>query len=97
MVDPAPETNLETQHADTVRAPKPYYDENGVTIYHGDCREILPFLTADVVITDPPYGVGYKYGEGYGDTAEEWEQLVPPAFERPASRQTPTTVEICRP
>ncbi len=36
----------------------PYYDEDGITIYHGDCREVLPGLVADVLITDPPYGVG---------------------------------------
>ena len=35
---------------------KPYYDHAGITIYHGDCREILPQVQADVVITDPPYG-----------------------------------------
>jgi len=36
----------------------PYYDEDGITIYLGDCREVLPTLTADVVVTDPPYGHG---------------------------------------
>lgn len=36
---------------------KPYYDDgNGIVIYHGDCREILPKLQAvDHTITDPPY------------------------------------------
>lgn len=35
---------------------KPYYEENGITIYHGDCREILPTLPkVDLVLTDPPY------------------------------------------
>lgn len=37
---------------------KPYYDGDGITIYHGDCREILPMLPkVDLVLTDPPYGV----------------------------------------
>jgi predicted RNA methylase len=39
---------------------KPYYQSGGVTLYHGDCREILPGLAADAVITDPPFGFG-KY------------------------------------
>jgi len=33
---------------------KPYYQHAGITIYHGDCREILPSLeTIDTVLTDP--------------------------------------------
>lgn len=35
---------------------KPYYEHNGITIYLGDCREIMPQLDAiDLVFTDPPY------------------------------------------
>lgn len=40
---------------------KPYYDHGGITIYHGDCREILPSLgTFDLLLTDPPYGIAAK-------------------------------------
>lgn len=35
---------------------KPYYAEGGITIYHGDCRDILPQLEpVDLVLTDPPF------------------------------------------
>lgn len=46
---------------------KPYYEHAGITIYHGDCREILPQLGAvDVMVTDPPYG----------ETNLPWDVLV---------------------
>jgi DNA modification methylase len=41
----------------------PYYEEDGITIYHGDCREILPTLakdSVDLILTDPPYGVDFQ-------------------------------------
>ena len=47
---------------------KPYYEHAGITIYHGDCREVLPGLEkVDLVLTDPPYGVGKA----------EWDEKIP--------------------
>ena len=41
----------------------PYYNEGDITIYHGDCREIIPQLEpVDLVLTDPPYGIDYQSG-----------------------------------
>ena len=48
----------------------PYYDEDGITIYHGDCREMVRFLRFDVVISDPPYP-HLDYG---------WEVISPAIF-----------------
>lgn len=31
----------------------PYYDAGGVTLYHADCREVLPLLAVDAIVTDP--------------------------------------------
>lgn len=42
---------------------KPYFEDEAVTIYHGDCREILPQVSPfDLVVTSPPYGEIREYG-----------------------------------
>ena len=43
---------------------KPYYDHGGVTIYHGDCLDGGAWLAADVLLTDPPYGMAHSSGWG---------------------------------
>lgn len=45
----------------------PFYDEDGIVLYCGDCRDVLPELgPVDAVVTDPPYG----------DTSLNWDQPV---------------------
>jgi site-specific DNA-methyltransferase (adenine-specific) len=39
--------------AEGVSRLRPYYEHAGITIYHGDCRDILPGLSAEAIITDP--------------------------------------------
>jgi DNA modification methylase len=53
----------------------PYYQDDSATIYHGDCRDILPDLSADVILTDPPYGLDITY-DGYDDTQPNLLQLI---------------------
>ena len=55
--------------------PKPYYEEPGIVIYHGDCREILPLLpdkSVDLALTDPPYG----HNNNNGDLISNWEAAL---------------------
>lgn len=45
----------------------PYYDREGMRIFHGDCRDVLPALATgsiDLVFTSPPYNLGNTTGGG---------------------------------
>lgn len=61
---------------------KPYYEHNGIVIFHGDCREILPNLGRfDLALTDPPYGIGFaaqptKWQRKAGQKPENWDNLT---------------------
>lgn len=57
---------------------EPYYADDAVTLYHGDCREVLPSITPGSVallLTDPPYGMDYKPLRG-SDGSKRWAEGV---------------------
>jgi site-specific DNA-methyltransferase (adenine-specific) len=59
---------------------KAYYQDEWVTIYHGDCREILPQIldkSVDLVLTDPPYGINHK---------SDWMSQIHLAHGKPACK-----------
>ena len=54
----------------------PYYQDDLVTLYHADCRQILPHIppeTIDSLVTDPPYAVGKK-GDMLGFVSPNWHE-----------------------
>ena len=70
----------------TMSLPTPYYDVDGITIYHGDCREILPYLPkVDLVLTDPPYGI-QKW---------DWDENYPEGIEKELTQKAPTIAIMC--
>lgn len=59
----------------------PYYEHAGIRIYHGDCREILPSLAFDAILTDPPYGIKAsdgigKYGRLRAKSEPRWDDVA---------------------
>lgn len=57
---------------------KPYYEDEWVTIYHGDCRDVVLLLPCvDLVFTSPPYGEQRDYESGRGAS---WQEMVPAAL-----------------
>jgi site-specific DNA-methyltransferase (adenine-specific) len=74
---------------------KPYYEEAGITIYHGDCREILPQLGRfDLLLTDPPYGIFGRDSESRHDASNGWRQYGVPQWDKePATKES---LDLCR-
>jgi site-specific DNA-methyltransferase (adenine-specific) len=53
---------------------RPYYQHAGITIFLGDCREILPSLECDLLLADPPYGGGLAvdFADRFKTKAGRW-------------------------
>ena len=62
---------------------EPYYQDDSVTIYNADCRQVLPFLPKfDLLLTDPPYGIdagNMNLGVYASSRLErgDWDQVKP--------------------
>jgi DNA modification methylase len=69
---PEPERTRDIPAGNPASSLRPYYSEGDITIYHGDCREIVPDLPRGLMVTDPPYNMGYRYDE-YDDAMDETE------------------------
>lgn len=51
---------------------RPYYQDDFVTLYHGDCLTVLPTIRGGACITDPPYGCGVPYLGDYDDSRSDY-------------------------
>jgi DNA modification methylase len=84
----------------------PYYEQDGVTIYHGDCRDVLPRIASprsgsgsfDLLMTDPPYGIGEARGKNVSRTnlAQARDYGVSAWDDKPADEALAVARGFCR-
>jgi site-specific DNA-methyltransferase (adenine-specific) len=58
---------------------EPYYDADGVTLYHGDALELLPTIktaTVTAVVTDPPYVIGAVSAGNMASKSGGWTDMM---------------------
>ena len=53
---------------------RPDWERDGIQLYCADCMDVLPHLSGvDAVVTDPPYGIGWK---GHNASTREWSEIA---------------------
>ena len=56
---------------------EPYYSDDHVTIYHGDCLDVLPTLgQVELVVTDPPYVIGAVSAGNMASKSGGWADMM---------------------
>ena len=73
---------------------KPYYEEDGITIYHGDCLQVMLEFEADefdAVISDPPYGLDFRK-QAWDRNIPNWLQLAKMCSRAVVFTTAPTTM-----
>lgn len=83
---------------------KPYFEQDGISIYHGDCRDVLSDLDvcADLVLTDPPYGQQFA-GQGVttakanirADGARQGVRVARQGLQEALARSAPDSHVLC--
>lgn len=77
---------------------QPYYQDESVTLYHGDCADLIGPILCDVglfdaVVTDPPYGI--DHGNGGGSSAKHGWESRRSASEWDRARPSPDLIRAC--
>ena len=59
-----------------------FHEEPGITLYCGDCREVLPLLgELDAVVTDPPWGIGFAEYLSHDDDEPTYAEFIWPVIQ----------------
>jgi len=80
----------------------PYYQDDLVTLWHGDCRDILPTIepgSVDLILADPQYGIGRDKGMGGGGNrfSAKTQRTYKGKWDgkRPSARTFATMLDVC--